>query len=405
MKVSTLLFLLFAFLFNSCQKNPNEAENPVKPLSESEKQVISRTSDFAFRLFKSVVASNPGRNVFISPMSVSFALSMAMNGANSETLEAMSSTLGFDTIAIDEINQAFKEVFTSLSNLDRNVELQVANSLWCRLGINFEQEFLNTLAKFYNAYAEVLDFASPQAKDKINKWVEEKTKGKIKEIIKGIPNYAVMYIINALYFKGQWKYQFDKNKTSDGDFMVYDNYFVKTKYMLQIKNFECYFDKEFSSIRIPYGKGNFAMVVLFPNSEFDIDLFIANLNREKWENCLNKLIETKEVTLYIPKFKNEFEVNLTEILKSMGMSIAFSESADFSKLCKSLRCQITDVLHKTYIEVDEEGTEAAASTSVEIGYTSYKPAFYLTRPFVYIIYEKNTGAILFIGKLYNPSEN
>lgn len=380
-------------------------EIPFKPLTESEKSVVSGISDFAFTLFKKVNSANIDKNVFISPFSVSLALSMTWNGANGKTFEDMRTTLGFQSLSVLEVNQAFKNIFPTLCSLDKNVEFKIANSVWCRKGIIFEPDFLDALVNYYNAYAETLDFSSPNAKEVINKWVEENTKGKIQEIIKSIPNYAVMYIINALYFKGKWKYQFDKSKTTDGDFLVNEEHYVRTKFMVQSGKYECFFDKEFNAIRLPYGKGDYAMVVLLPNTDIPIDDFISNLDRNKWENCVNNLKETEEVTLYIPRFKSEFEVNLNQILKSMGMEIAFSDFADFSKLCKTVPCQITDVVHKTYIEVNEEGTEAAAATSVEIGYTSSKPSFYLTRPFVYVIYERNTGAILFLGKLLNPTGN
>lgn len=380
-------------------------EIPFKPLTESEKSVVSGISDFAFTLFKKVNSANIDKNVFISPFSVSLALSMTWNGANGKTFEDMRTTLGFQSLSVLEVNQAFKNIFPTLCSLDKKVEFKIANSVWCRKGIIFEPDFLDALVNYYNAYAETLDFSSPNAKEVINKWVEENTKGKIQEIIKSIPNYAVMYIINAFYFKGKWKYQFDKSKTTDGDFMVNEEHYVRTKFMVQSGKYECFFYKEFNAIRLPYGKGDYAMVVLLPNTDIPIDDFISNLDRNKWENCVNNLKETEEVTLYIPRFKSEFEVNLNQILKSMGMEIAFSDFADFSKLCKTVPCQITDVVHKTYIEVNEEGTEAAAATSVEIGYTSSKPSFYLTRPFVYVIYERNTGAILFVGKLLNPTGN
>ncbi|QLH54802.1 MAG: hypothetical protein CH6_4141 [Candidatus Kapaibacterium sp.] len=405
MKIYFLLSISFCLVFLSCTNNSNDVEIPFKPLTESEKSVVSGISDFAFTLFKKVNSANIDKNVFISPFSVSLALSMTWNGANGKTFEDMRTTLGFQSLSVLEVNQAFKNIFPTLCSLDKNVEFKIANSVWCRKGIIFEPDFLDALVNYYNAYAETLDFSSPNAKEVINKWVEENTKGKIQEIIKSIPNYAVMYIINALYFKGKWKYQFDKSKTTDGDFLVNEEHYVRTKFMVQSGKYECFFDKEFNAIRLPYGKGDYAMVVLLPNTDIPIDDFISNLDRNKWENCVNNLKETEEVTLYIPRFKSEFEVNLNQILKSMGMEIAFSDFADFSKLCKTVPCQITDVVHKTYIEVNEEGTEAAAATSVEIGYTSSKPSFYLTRPFVYVIYERNTGAILFLGKLLNPTGN
>jgi serpin B len=400
--IPIVVFLLFLL---SCSKNTLEDENPIKPITEEQKLLVSGNNDFAFNLFKRVNVVNKEKNIFISPFSVSIALSMTLNGANGETFEAMRSTLGLQNLSLESINFSYKELIPLLTNLDENVKMLVANSVWCRYGVAFEQNFLNVLRNYYDAKSDVLDFSSPEAVRKINQWVEDKTNGTIKEIIKEIPKEAVMYILNAIYFKGAWKYKFDKSKTREGDFIVSDNNYVKAMFMLQAGNYDCFFNEEFSALRLPYGKGNFAFVVLLPNYQNDIDNFIASFDRTKWENCINNLKETEEVTVYLPKFKTEFDVKLKEILAAMGMSIAFSEFADFSNLCKTLACQITNVIHKGYVEVSEEGTEASAVTAVEIGYTSSRPAFYLNRPFVYVIYERNTGAILFMGKLANPTAN
>ncbi|MFN3781068.1 MAG: serpin family protein, partial [Candidatus Kapaibacteriota bacterium] len=336
------------------------------------------------------------------------ALSMTMNGALGETFEAMRNTLVFDKFSFEQINSAFKEMLPLLSDIDKNVILKIANSVWAREGIDFNEKFLSDLEDYYNAYCKVLNFSHPEAKNVINNWVEQKTNGKIKEIVKEIPYYAVMYIINAIYFKGIWKYSFDKSKTKDNFFVIdYENesIFLKTKFMTQVRDFYCYTNSEFSAIRLPYGKGSFAMVLILPNAITMVNDFINSFDRNKWERCLNNLKETEQVTLHMPKFKCEFEVGLKEILSAMGMSIAFTENADLSGICKTLRCTITDVKHKSCIEVDEEGTEASAATSVEISNTSLKPTFLFNRPFVYVIYEQNTGAILFMGKLFNPALN
>ncbi len=399
-------FLLFSlFLILSCAQNTVHVENPIRPLDEAEKHVVSGINDFAFLLFKKVNVEKQEKNVFISPMSVSVALAMTMNGARGKTFEAMQNTLSFQNLSILEINNSLREIIPMLLNADKNVKFEVGNSVWARQGVEFVDDFLNVLKIYYNAKYDVLDFNNPESKNIINKWVEEQTKGKIKEIIRHIPDYAVMYILNALYFKGNWKYTFDKNKTRDGDFAITNTNLVKAKFMMQTRDFHCFFNDEYSALRLPYGKGNFSMLIILPNIETNINNFISKFDRAKWENCLKNLKEVKNVLVYMPKFKDEFEMDLKDILAALGMEIAFTDFADFSGLCKTLRCMITDVKHKTFVQVDEEGTEAAAVTSVEIGYTSLKPEFYLTRPFVYVIYEQNTGAILFMGKLYNPTSN
>ncbi len=403
-----IYFLCSAFILLSCEKATTDAVTPIRPLTENEKLVTSSCNDFAFRLFKKVNETSSEGNIFISPLSVSVALSMTMNGASGETFEAMRNTLALDKFPMVDINSAFKEIIPFLSNIDKNVTLKIANSVWAKEGIEFNEKFLSDLENYYNAYCKVLNFSNPEAKNIINNWVEQKTSGKIKEIVKEIPYNAVMYIINAIYFKGIWKYTFDKNNTKDGYFTIpheNEETYLKTKFMTQIRNFYCYTDNEFSAIRLPYGKGSIAMLLILPNANTLVNEFINSFDRSKWERCLNNLKETKEVTLYIPKFKCVFDVGLKEILSAMGMSIAFTDNADFSGISNSLRCTINDVKHKSYIEVDEEGTEASAATSVEISYTSFKPVFHFNRPFVYVIYEQTSGAILFMGKLFNPALN
>lgn len=407
--MKVLLFSLwFGFLLLSCEKTATDVDTPIKPLTENEKYVSSSCNDFAFLLFKKVNEANKETNVFLSPLSVSVALSMTMNGAMGETFEAMFNTLAFNKLTLAEINSAFKEILNFMSKVDKNVVLKIANSLWARKGIDFNEKFINELENYYYAQCNVLDFSNLVAKYVINNWVEQNTNGKIKEIIKEIPYNAVMYLINAIYFKGKWKYSFNKSNTKDGYFTIFEGdseTYVKTKFMTQIRNFYCYFEDEFSAIRLPYGKGAFSMVILLPKATTSVNDYINSFDRNKWEKCLRNLKEIEEVTLYMPKFKCEFDVGLKEILSALGMGIAFNDDADFSGICKTLRCMITDVKHKSFIEVDEEGTEASAATSVEISYTSFKPGFYLTRPFVYIIYEQNSGAILFMGKLFNPISN
>ncbi|MCX7880805.1 MAG: serpin family protein [Ignavibacteria bacterium] len=401
--------LLFFTLISCYRANENNFVGPPRTPFADEIDLVSSINDFAFRLFKNVIDEKKEVNVLVSPLSVSSALSMTMNGARGSTYDAISSTLALYQMDLHKVNSSFNSLFNLLSETDNNVTFHLASSVWCRDDIPFEKEFLNTLQKFFRAKVENLNFFDPKSVDIINSWVENETKGKIKKMLGTIPNNAIMYLLNAIYFKGNWKYPFDKSKTKDGDFYITPDKTVRTKMMLQIKKFNCYFGKDYSALQLPYGNGFFSMMIILPNYDKDIDELIRSLNGEKWSNLLTLLKEQEDVTVYLPRFKTEFEISLNNVLSNMGMALAFRPGeADFTglcSLCSDLGCYISNVKHKTFIEVDEEGTTAAGSTSVEISYTSFKPSFYCNRPFLYLIYERNTGGILFMGKLINPTQS
>lgn len=406
MKTKILFSLIIALIITSCEKQDNQnQENKKMNLTKTTEQIIKADNQFGFDLFKRILANDgTSDNVFISPTSVALALAMAYNGAEGATRTAMEETLRKNGLTDEEINQSYKSLIDALKQLDPKVLLEIANSIWYRNDVEVLPEFINTNKTYYDAEVSSMVF-NDAAKNIINAWVADKTHDKIKEVIDFIPDNAIMYIINAIYFKGIWKSAFEKEKTSDLPFYLKDGSAVQVPTMQQQDTFKYLSNELFSAVELPYGNGNFSMVVLLPENGKNTDDIVAQLNPESWDQWMSEFSE-KDVVLLLPRFKFEYNKLLNDDLTDMGMGIAFSDNADFSKIEPSREIFISRVIHKTFVEVNEEGTEAAAVTAIEIAQTSYPgvgPVYlFIDRPFLFVIKEKDTGAILFIGRVNNP---
>jgi serpin B len=293
-----------------------------------------------------------------------------------------------------------------LTNLDPKVAFQIANSIWYKDDFPVLQKFLDDNKKYFDAEVSALDFTQPSALQTINDWVNAKTQGKIPTILDEIPPDAVMYLINAIYYKGVWTYQFDSVDTEDGSFTCANGGIVSCKLMKQEATFAYYADAGTQVIDLPYGDRSFSMTIIMPTIGTSIDQYAASLTQTQWDEIISKL-DSANVILSLPKFKLEYERTLNDELKAMGMGIAFSDFADFTRISQDGGLAVSRVLHKTFVEVNEEGTEAAAVTAIEIIETSAEePAKrYMTidRPFIFAIREHNSGTILFIGKIVSPA--
>jgi serine protease inhibitor len=381
-------------------------QSPIRDLSASEAQIVKSSSNFGFELFKQIQNTQKEENIFISPLSVSMALGMTYNGAANETATVMKNILGFSNLSHAEINDSYKSLLELLSGLDPKVRLEIANSIWYRLGFTVEQPFIDTNRKYFDAEISALDFNIPGSVDIINNWVDINTNGKIDQIIESIDPTTVMFLINAIYFNGTWTYEFDKKVTTDKPFYITSDKSANVPTMAQTNDFKYFQNNQVQMIDMPYGKGAFSMTVLLPSPESSVDELVQNMNSATWTSWLGKL-EKSEGTIYLPKFKLEYEKKLNDVLEAMGMGVAFTSQADFTNINKNGGLFISQVRHKSYVDVYEEGTEAAAVTVVEIGYTSVGPdpgfTMRVNRPFVFVIREANTGTILFMGKIMSPS--
>ncbi|MAO65238.1 MAG: proteinase inhibitor I4 serpin [Balneola sp.] len=404
----SLIVVTAGFILWSCTENvtgPNEKGELSRELTQSEKKLVETSESFSFNLFKQTVEQADDENVFISPLSISIALGMTMNGAEGETFEQMRQTLAFSGLTQQEINEGYESLITLLKEVDPKVSMEVANSVWSNKGFAVQEEFKQTLAEYFNAEATELDFRDPEAKDVINTWVKENTNGLIEKIIEDeIPPEMVMYLINAIYFKGDWTYQFDPERTRESYFALENDEQVTVEMMNQENKFNVLMNDDVHMIDLPYGDSLFTMTVLMPGDrDMTIDDFIQNKFSRQQVAIWYDELEYRKIPLGLPKFTLEFEIEMKDILYSMGMEDAFTRKADLSGINPDAPLFISEVKHKTFVEVNEEGTEAAAVTSVGIGVTSVPQSFNVNRPFIFMIREQNSGAILFMGKVMNPN--
>jgi serpin B len=389
----------------SDSKNINPVVKPYEPivLNVSQMQQVSADNSFAFDLLKTINLSESSGNFFISPLSITQALGMTYNGASGATKTAMETALRRNGFSTDEINAYYKKLVDALLAADPSTQLKIANSIWTRKDFSVLQSFYDVNTAFYGAKVQALDFTQPSSKDIINNWCSQNTNGKIPSIIDQISNDVMMYLINAVYFKGIWKSQFKTSDTFDGSFAAATGS-VPVKYMKQESAFNYFGNDSVQCAELPYGNGAFSMVVVLPASKYSVDQVVDKLNSSTWKHWQESM-RPIQLHVELPKFKFSYKTLLNNSLSQLGMGVAFSDFADFSKIANGRGLAISRVLHNTFVAVDEEGTEAAAVTAVEFGLTSAGPqiaSFIVNRPFLFFIKEKSTGAILFMGKVINP---
>jgi serpin B len=387
----------FAVLACSPEEGPN-----VRDLTVAEQNLVESANRFGFELFSEVISQSDGGNVFISPLSVSLALGMTANGARNDTEAAMRTTLGYSGLTAAEINEGYRGLIDYLVNLDPKVTMEIANSIWYRQGFEVLQEFIDLNQTFFDAVVRALDFAAPGAADTINAWVADKTHGKIEEIVGSpISGDTVMFLINAIYFKGTWTYQFDPADTAEATFHAPDD--DKTVKMMHMHGDLSYQQNaDFQAVDLPYGHELFTMTVFLPAGGQSVDDLAAKLTGANWTAWMQGF-EVEEVDLSMPRFELEYGQVLNDILIALGMGAAFSMAADFTGINPAGGLFITRVKHKTYVKVNEEGTEAAAVTSVEIGKRASNPiSVRIDRPFLFVIHDKHSKAMLFMGKIVDP---
>ncbi len=401
-----LLFFILSTLFTvGCTKNTEPLPVGEKIiLNDKSLKLVKAGNDFSLALLSKALDGTI-ENRMISPLSVSTALSMTLNGASGTTLSAIQKTLGLDALTKEEINAIYLDLTTALMKADPNVTMNIANSIWIRKDFTVLDPFIAANQTYYSAQVSRLDF-NPAAVTTINKWVSDKTNGKIPTILESISSNEVMFLINAIYFNGKWKYQFESSKTVNEQFTCTDKKVVSVPVMKMENSFGYSVQPGFKALKMPYGADKFQMVLLLPDAGTTPDKLAESLNSAKWGTLTTALQSKTKVPVWIPKWKFSWEKTLNDMLSSLGMGVAFDPNkANFSAINADQQLYITKVIHKTYIDVSESGTEAAAVTSIGYGITSMPvdpPSFYLTRPFLFFITEEDTGVILFAGKIENP---
>lgn len=376
--------------------------------------LVEGNTEFAFELYKKVADGE--KNVFFSPFSISEALAMAYAGAAGDTAEGMAKALH---VSADQalVHPAFNALDLHLMSLNEQaekdeserpapLELSIANSIWGQQGYGFKDDFLDTLALNYGAGLQVLDFVGQPdtARDTINEWVEDETKERIKDLL---PQGAInadtrMVLTNAIYFKAGWFHQFQEEVTESGDFTRADDSTVKAELMAQRDHFEFADLGDFKAVELGYGQGEASMLVLLPE---DIEAFQQDFGAETLQK-VDEALERKYVELTLPRFEFTQTLLLSDILGDLGMAGAFSPAADFSNMSEENDLFIGDVVHKAFVAVDEEGTEAAAATALMMRTTSMPPEpveFRADKPFVFLIRDAETKSVLFMGAVNDPS--
>ncbi|MBI9035937.1 MAG: serpin family protein [Bacteroidales bacterium] len=404
--IVNIVLILLAINITSCRK-PVESQNHQLILNEKGQKLVTQSNNFGIDIFKKVyLAEEEYDNIMVSPYSISMALGMTLNGANGETEDAMKATLGFSTLEMESINQNYKTIMTHLLSVDQKVKLGIANSIWQRQDFSVIENFTNINKEYFNAETTSLDFLDPTSVDIINNWCAEKTEDKITKVMDEISPEAVMFLINAIYFKGDWKYQFDEESVITGPFSQDDGTQLSVDMMTQEATLNYYDNELMQMIELPYGNEKFTMVVMLPKSGHNLNGLMEELNSNTFNQWMGNLQRQDQVIVTLPRFKFDYKKRLNEMLIDMGMGIAFNPGlADFSGISTAMGLFISFVDHFTFIDVNTQGTEAAAVTVVGIELTSAgegNVSFTADHPFVFAITEKETNTILFIGTVTKP---
>ena len=414
----TLSILAVCIFLSACnneiEPDKNNYPDPIRiELSKTELQIANESQDFAANLFSVVhelMANDPeSKNIAISPLSLNMALAMVWNGANGETKQVIQKAMGMGDYPQSEVNDYFQKLSEALLHTDPTVKLAIANSIWTRQGFPVKNSFYDVNRDYYKAEVKEVDFSSPDAPALINQWCSDNTNGLIKEMIKEIRGDVRMFLINALYFKGEWsdKYGFDLSATREASFMQEDGSSIQVKMMSQNNTLPYHHDEFLSTTSLPFGNNAFSMVFVLPNENVSFAEMLNQLKKPEYFSNYLRSGGKAEVDLYIPKFKIEYEITLNKTLNQLGMGIAFTDLADFSEISEIPLC-ISNVKQKTTVAIDEKGGEAAAVTVAEATVTSINPTdpkkvvFRANRPFLFAIRENSTGVVLFMGKIGNP---
>jgi len=404
MKKNYLLCLLataLGVMMPGC--NPLTPGNDVKEaqpivLTKSQQLVLDKGNDFAFDLLWESFVENEGGNLFLSPMGVTIVSSMLANGAAGQTYDEIVATIGMKDFPLEDINDCYARMVSALVAVDPSVALSLANSLWVADDLGLRKKFCANMEKTFDAESFSVDFGDPQTLGQVNDWCSRKTSGLIPKMFDQLDLRTRMLLINALYFKGDWTNAFSAGNTYEADFRALDGSSVRTSFMYQTAELESYQDGDVSVVKMPYGNGAFLMEAILPSGDFKA--FLSSLSAEKireWDAS-----SSGSVCLTFPKFTAEFDTDemLVPVLSRLGMRRAFTGEADFSNMSDE-SLYVDKFRQKTYISVDEKGTQAAAVTVADMrkngDIAPHVRNIIFDSPFVYLIRESSTGAILFVG--------
>jgi serine protease inhibitor len=398
----------------ACTNSPTETKPSSQPtpltalpraLAPSEIKVRDAANAFAFALWARINTAQRDSNVFISPLSASLALGMTMNGAANQTADQMRTALQFGTTTQSEINGGYKSLIALLTSLDGGVKMQIANSIWYRQGFPVRQVFVDTATNYFGAAVRALNFDDvPTSLAAINGWVSSATNGKIPSVLTNIEPQQVMFLINAIYFKGSWRAKFDVTETHPANFFATGNATQSVQLMHRLDSVSYAESATWQAADLPYGNTAFTMTVLLPKTGTDVETLAGSLTPAVWQSVVAAL-QNRKVDFSFPRLTLKYERKLNDDLKAMGMIVPFSQGgADFTLLAPpplGNQLYIDFVKQNTFVDIKEEGTEAAAVTTVGVSVTSAPvyPVMRVDHPYIFVLRERLTRTILFMGKI------
>ena len=410
MTICSILVMALA-MFNACgleefpeggDKTPNERQDIV--LTKVQQQIGYNANAFTFDFLKAACSKEQaGTNIFISPFSIQMVLAMTASGAAGDTQTEMYNALGFNNFTGEDVSGFYHSLIPALQTVDKTTTFEIANSFWARNNITIKADYITDITDNFYAEVRTLPASGQQAAGEINGWCAEKTHGMIEKIVDDVPASTIVSLLNAIYFKGTWQSQFDKNRNTEENFTNWNGATVKKTFMNKtFEDAKVYSDEYAEAMSVPYGNGAFAMTIVMPRSGVSLEKILSGLNAETWAKYRDGG-HWYETYFAMPKFEEEYAAEglCIKILEEMGMKKAFGSAADFSAMSDTAIC-IDEIRHKAKIKVDEEGTEAAAVTYIGMRATSVGPGsspfyFKVDRPFLYFISERSTGEILFVG--------
>jgi len=334
MKIFFYAIIVSALFFGCDGNNASPVDSDyleLRPLTAKEQSLVESNQQFGLNLLQAISTVDSTGNLFISPLSVSMALGMTLNGASGQTYIDMQNTLELAGLAESDINRAYKSTLDLLMSIDPDVITKIANSIWIKEGFPVEEAFIDTNEFYFDAWIAERNFADPATLDEINDWVADNTNDKITEILDEIPPNAVMYLINAIYFKAIWEFEFDKDITAQSDFFITPNNIASVDMMGLTADLNYYADDKVQVVDLPYGRGNYTMTVFLPKQGENLNEFIAELDDQQLEHYLANL-QLKSGTVFMPKLKTSYKLLMNAVLKQMGMEIAFTKWADFTRI-------------------------------------------------------------------------
>ena len=372
-----------------------------RALTPSEQNILTAANAYSFALWRTINDSLPAENVFVSPLSASFALGMTMNGANGSTYDEMRSALQFGNVDLAAIDSGYKSLIALLTSLDPSTTMQIANAIFYSQTFPFNSSFTQTVATYFDAEVKPRDFHDLTGTlSAVNDWASSKTNGRIPKVLDSVDPSAVMYLLNAIYFKGSWRERFDPAQTHDAIFHAVGG--DQSAKLMHRQGKTLYAEtSDYQAVDLPYGDSAFTMSVVLPKAEKSVESVAASLTPAAWQSLAASFAQ-REVDLSLPKVTLSWKRDLRGNMKALGMRAAFADGADFTRMSTLGNHLFMSLLQQnTFVSIDETGTEAAAVTVGGISVTSAPVVITVRvdRPFIFVIRERLSGTVLFMGKI------